>query len=80
MLDAERCANEQFDRHGVAEILRLQSELKLRQDYLKNAKLFTDNSTKERIARERDQLLQELINLPSWQRMFRHKTSIYNQK
>lgn len=64
--DPEACKKEELDRHDVADILRLQSELKLRQNYLKHANLFTDDVTKARLVRERDELLEAMANFQSW--------------
>ena len=46
--DGEACEKEKDDRVDVAGVLRLEAELLLRQDYLKNANLFKDDVEKAR--------------------------------
>lgn len=54
------CEKEIQDRKDLAEVLRLQSELRLRMDYIENANLFSEDVTKEHDIREREALLEIL--------------------
>ena len=51
------CEKEIEDRKDIAQVLRLQSELRLRMDYIENANLFSEDVTKERDIRAREALL-----------------------
>jgi hypothetical protein len=50
----ESCEKEIQDRLDVADVLRLESELMNRQEYLRKANLFNDNVHQMHDARERD--------------------------
>jgi hypothetical protein len=54
------CEKEIEDRKDVAEVLRLQSELRLRMDYIENANLFSEDVIKEHDILERDELMEIL--------------------
>jgi len=54
---------ESIDRSDVADVLRLQSELLLRQQYLKNANIFNDDVQKNRLQKEREKLLELMATL-----------------
>ena len=51
---AELCQKEIDDRKDVAEILRMQAELRLRMDYLDRANLFADDVRAEHDILQRD--------------------------
>lgn len=54
------CEKEIEDRKDVAEVLRLQSELRLRMDYIENANLFSEDVIKEHDILKRDELMEIL--------------------
>jgi hypothetical protein len=56
----ELCDKEMHDRKDVAEVLRLQSELRLRMEYMESANLFSADVTKEHDIQEREKALQIL--------------------
>eukprot|EP00560_Eucampia_antarctica_P003425 CAMPEP_0197835570 /NCGR_PEP_ID=MMETSP1437-20131217/26231_1 /TAXON_ID=49252 ORGANISM="Eucampia antarctica, Strain CCMP1452" /NCGR_SAMPLE_ID=MMETSP1437 /ASSEMBLY_ACC=CAM_ASM_001096 /LENGTH=120 /DNA_ID=CAMNT_0043441117 /DNA_START=122 /DNA_END=487 /DNA_ORIENTATION=+ len=58
--DPNSCKKEAGDRIDLAELLRLQSELQLRTDYLKNANLFASDVKIEQEKQERDNLMTNL--------------------
>jgi len=58
--EAWLCDKEESDRTDVAEVLRMQSELQLRMDYLKQANLFKADVDENRNVHERDELMEEM--------------------
>jgi hypothetical protein len=58
--EGELCDKEMQDRKDVAEVLRLQSELRLRMDYVTNANLFSADVAKEHDIQERDKAFEIL--------------------
>lgn len=48
------------DRHDMADLLRKEAELKLRQDYLKNGNLFKEDVEEAVMLKHRDEYLEEL--------------------
>ena len=59
------CDKELSDRGDLAELLRLQSELLLRTDYLKNANLFASDVQSEHDQYERDTLIEKVFQADS---------------
>ena len=55
------CDKELEDRQDLAELLRLQSELVLRTDYLKNANLFASDVQSEHDQSERDLFIETVF-------------------
>mmetsp|Transcript_34261 Transcript_34261/g.50372 ORF Transcript_34261/g.50372 Transcript_34261/m.50372 type:complete len:151 (-) Transcript_34261:253-705(-) len=56
------CEKEIQDRHDVAEILRMRSELRLRTEYLKNANLFVDDVHREQHLQETKSYVESFNN------------------
>lgn len=54
------CEKEIMDRHDVVEILRMDAELQLRQDYLKNANLFKADVEEAHNIEDRDELIETM--------------------
>ena len=54
------CEKEEADRSDVAEVLRLQAELRLRMDYLQKANLFKEDVEESRCEQEREELMEEM--------------------
>ena len=55
------CQRNLNDRKDVAQVLRLQAELRLRMEYIDKANLFVDDVKAEHDIRERDEEMERLL-------------------
>jgi hypothetical protein len=60
--DPKLCEKEVQDRKDLAEVLRMQSELRLRMEYLRGANLFVDDVSEERAVHERDDFVDNIMS------------------